>query len=313
MTLTQLEYVIAVNQYRHFKKAATACHVTQPTLSMQLSKLEDELGVVLFDRSKSPIIPTREGLKVIEQAQVVLKEFKRIYSIIDESSEDLKGELRLGVIPTLSPYLVPLFAKDFAKHYPRVTLKIEEYKTEDIIKRLGNDEIDCGLLVTPLYDDSIIERSLFFESFHIFASKDHPYLKKQKINESELNYDDLWLLNEGHCFRDQVMRVCKVKHVRNDRHLQFESGNLETLKAMVVNNGGYTFLPELALNGLSASQKKLVRPFRTPIPTREVSLVHSRVFLKEKIIDAIEESILSCIPKEVKSLKRERVERIDFL
>ena len=311
MTITQLEYVLAVERYRHFGKAAKACNVTQPTLSMQLQKAEEELGVVLFDRSKNPILPTEEGTQIINQARLVLREYKKIFSIIDSNRGEVRGEFRLGVIPTLAPYVIPLFAGAFVQKYPEVILTIEEFKTEDIIELLGKDEIDAGLLVTPIHGENFIERVLFHEPFSVYASTDHPLLKKSKIKDKDLDTSDVWLLNEGHCFRQQVLNLCKVSrdHGLHD-NLKFESGNLETLKNMVTNSRGYTLLPHLAVLNLSKEEMKHVREFQSPIPTREVSLVHNRIFLKEKIITAIEESIVEHLPESLTSLKKKNIEVI---
>jgi LysR family hydrogen peroxide-inducible transcriptional activator len=313
MTITQLEYVLAVNKFRHFGKAAKSCNVTQPTLSMQLQKAEEELGIILFDRSKNPILPTLEGEQIITQARVVLLEYRRIFAIIDASKDEVRGTFKLGVIPTLAPYVIPLFAGDFVKKYPKVNLIIEEFKTEDIIELLDKDEIDAGLLVTPIIGENFIERILFHEPFSVFASKDHHLLKKTKIKEKDLNTTDVWLLNEGHCFRQQVLNVCKVSSDQGQHdNLKFESGNLETLKNMVLNSNGYTLLPHLAVLNLSSTQKNYVREFQTPIPSREVSLVHNRIFLKEKIINAIEESIIEHLPPSLASMKKKDFEIISI-
>ena len=313
MTITQLEYVLAVDKYRHFGKAAKSCNVTQPTLSMQLQKAEEELGVILFDRSRTPILPTEEGVEIINQARLVLREYKKIFSIIDASKGEVRGEFRLAVIPTLAPYLIPLFAGAFVEKYPDVILTIEEFKTEDIIELLGRDEIDAGLLVTPIQGENFIERVLFHEPFSVFASKDHHLLKKSKIKDKDLNTSDVWLLNEGHCFRQQVLNLCKLSR-DNGLHdnLKFESGNLETLKNMVINSSGYTLLPQLAVMNLSSEDLKYVREFQSPIPTREVSLVHNRIFLKEKIISALEESIIENLPEVLTSMKKKNYEIISI-
>jgi LysR family hydrogen peroxide-inducible transcriptional activator len=311
MTLTQLEYILAVDKFRHFGKAAKFCNISQPTLSMQLQKAEEEICVVIFDRSKNPILPTNEGIKIIDQARIVIKEYKKIFDIIDQDKHELSGNFKLGVIPTLAPYLIPLFAGAFSRKYPKVNLIIEEYKTEEIIKLLDNDEIDAGLLVTPLQEAHIIERALFKEAFYVFASKNHEYFKKNKIKMSEINSDDLWLLNEGHCFRSQVLNICGIKDKsRQFSNLNFESGNLETLKNMVLNNNGYTLFPELAVINLSKDQHQFVREFQGTIPSREVSLVHNRIFLKEKIIDALEAVIIQNLPKELESHKKKNFEII---
>lgn len=313
MTITQLEYILAVEKHKHFGKAAKACNVTQPTLSMQLQKAEEELGVVLFDRSKNPIMTTEEGEKIIHQARLVIREYKKIFAIIDASKHEVSGDFRLGVIPTLAPYLIPLFAGEFVKQYPAVNLTIEEFKTEEIIELLNKDEIDAGLLVTPLQGESFIERVLFHEPFSVFASSNHPLLKKAKIKDKDLNTSDVWLLNEGHCFRQQVLNLCKIsKDTGLHDNLRFESGNLETLKNMVLNSEGYTLLPQLAVLNLSGEDKKHVRGFQSPIPTREVSLVHNRIFLKEKIITALEECIVENLPEGLTSLKKKNIEVISI-
>jgi LysR family hydrogen peroxide-inducible transcriptional activator len=287
MTITQLEYILAVEKFRHFGKAAKACSVTQPTLSMQLQKAEEELGVVLFDRSKNPIITTDEGTKIIDQARLVIREYKKIFSIIDASKDEVRGDFRLGVIPTLAPYVIPLFAGAFVKKYPLVNLTIEEFKTEEIIELLNKDELDSGLLATPLVGESFIERVLFHEPFSVFASKNHSLLKKSKIKDKDLDSTDVWLLNEGHCFRQQVLNLCKLsKNIGLHDNLKFESGNLETLKNMVLHSQGYTLLPELA--------------------------VHNRIFLKEKIITALEESIIENLPESLLSLKKKNIEIVSI-
>lgn len=313
MTITQLEYVLAVDKYRHFGKAAKACNVTQPTLSMQLQKAEEEMGVIIFDRSKNPILPTDEGTQIINQARLVLREYKKIFSIIDANKGEVRGEFRLGVIPTLAPYVIPLFAGDFVQKHPNVNLTIEEYKTEEIIELLAKDEIDAGLLVTPIQGESFIERVLFHEPFSVFASEGHHLLKKAKVKDKDLDTSDVWLLNEGHCFRQQVLNLCKLSR-DNGLHdnLKFESGNLETLKNMVLNSSGYTLLPQLAVLNLSKEEMGHVREFQSPIPTREVSLVHNRIFLKEKIISALEASIIENLPESLTSMKKKNYEIISI-
>lgn len=313
MTITQLEYILAVEKFRHFGKAAKACNVTQPTLSMQLQKAEEELGVVVFDRSKNPIMTTDEGAKIIAQARLVIREYRKIFSIIDASKDEVRGDFKLGVIPTLAPYVIPLFAGDFVNKYPNVNLIIEEFKTEEIIELLNVDDLDAGLLVTPLVGETFIERVLFHEPFSVFASTDHPLLKKQKIKDKDLDTSDVWLLNEGHCFRQQVLNLCKLsKDTGIHDNLKFESGNLETLKNMVLHSNGYTLLPELAVLNLSTEDKTHVRQFVNPMPTREVSLVHNRIFLKERIITALEESIIEHLPESLVSLKKKNIEIISI-
>ena len=254
MTLTQLEYILAVNKFRHFGKAARSCFVTQPTLSMQLHKLEDELGVVIFDRSKSPVLPTSEGERIINQARVVIREEKRLLDLVQQSKDELAGEFRLAVIPTLSTYILPLFLQVFVDKYPGLNLVIEESKTEEIVGLLAEDQMDAGLLVTPLNDDALIERALFYEPFYLFVAPEHPLAKRKKIREDDLDLKEIWLLNKGNCFRDQVLNICSERKEEQEvgGSIRFESGNLETLKNMVLTSSGYTVLPHLAVSQLSA-------------------------------------------------------------
>jgi LysR family hydrogen peroxide-inducible transcriptional activator len=305
MTLTQLEYVLAVNKHKHFGKAAESCFVTQPTLSMQLQKLEEELEVTIFDRSKSPITPTEEGKEIIDQARVIIQEQKRLFSIIEEGKGEISGEFKLSVIPTLSPYIIPLFIHEFTERYPKVHLQIKENKTEEIIELLKNDEIDAGILVTPLHEKKIVERSLYYEPFYLFAAASNPLSKKNKIREDDLDINEIWLLNKGNCFRDQVLNICQNKRDQNiSNPINFESGNFETLKNMVLMGNGYTLLPHMAVEQLSPAHKKLIRPFYKPVPTREVSLVHSKNCIKLKILNALEGEILASIPESLMNYKK---------
>ncbi|MBW1685666.1 MAG: LysR family transcriptional regulator [Deltaproteobacteria bacterium] len=314
MTLTQLEYVLAVNRYRHFGNAAKACFVTQPTLSMQVQKLEDELGIILFDRSKSPILPTSEGELIIEQAKTVVREQKRIFDLVQRAKDELAGDFRLAVIPTLSTYILPLFLKSFVAKYPNVNLIIDEYKTEEIVAQLAADEIDAGLLVTPLHDASLIERVLYYEPFYLFVAPGHPLGKKKKIRQDDLKLEEIWLLNKGNCFRDQMLNICSEGKDEQEvvGNIRFESGNLETLKNMVLTSSGYTILPHLAVGQLSAERRKLVREFRSPVPTREVSIVYGRRVLRERVIDALQEEVLKALPGELRALDRRNVEVVEI-
>ena len=311
ITLTQLSYVTAVAQTRNFGLAAKSCFISQPTLSMQIQKLEDDLGVTLFDRSKKPVEPTAIGQRIIEQAQVVLQEAKRIEELIKEEKGEISGEFKLGIIPTLAPYLLPLFLEKFTITYPAVNLIVEEMQTQKIIKMLKEDKIDAGILVTPLNHKGIVEWPLFNDPFLAYLAPKHPLLSLSQVSDKDLSLDDIWLLNEGHCFRDQAIEICKrVKGKGSkNKNLTFESGNLETLKRLVDQNFGYTLLPSLAILGMPASeQKKKVRFFKSPAPIREVSVVYSRNYLKKSIIEALHKEVVSTLPRELKKPKsKERV------
>ncbi len=313
-TITQLEYLLAIDKEQHFGKAAKTCHVSQPSLSAQVQKLEEELEVFIFDRSKKPILTTEVGKEIIQQAKIIIHEHKKLKSIANEKAMEPTGDFELAVIPTLASYVIPLFIGYFSETYPKVNLGINEYKTEDIEKLLINDEIDAGLLVTPLENEQLIERHLFFEPFYCYLHKDHALSKKKLISAADLDSSDLWLLSEGHCFREQMLKVCSTDSSNKALPtIRFESGNLDTLIKLVNTNTGFTLLPRLAVDELTEAEvAEHVRKFKSPVPTREVSLVYSRSFLKENIISALEDSIISHLPKQIRSLKRQNIEVIDI-
>ncbi len=313
-TLTQLEYLLAVDRERHFGKAAKACFVSQPSLSAQIQKLEDELGVVIFDRSRKPILVTEAGKGIIKQAALVLREHKKIQVIADTRALEPRGDFELAVIPTLAPYVIPLFIGDFGRKYPGVNLVVHEYKTDDIIRMLYNDELDAGLLVTPLRDDGLIERHLYYEAFYCYLNGQHPLMEKEYIAEKDLGCGDLWLLSEGHCFRNQMLKICAAGQDQCVYpNIRFESGSLETLIKLVDANSGFTLLPRMAVDEMRThGAARRIKPFMDPVPTREVSLVYNRSFLKETILNALEKSILDNLPGHIRSLKKQQVQVVDI-
>jgi LysR family transcriptional regulator, hydrogen peroxide-inducible genes activator len=310
MTLTQLEYLLAVDTYRHFATAAEKCFVTQPTLSMQIQKLEEELGVQVFDRSRVPVRPTELGAEIILQARVTVAEFKKIEELVKVQRDGLGGELRIGVIPTLAPYLIPLFITDFIQKYPQVHVIIQELVTSSIVEKLRLELLDVGLLVTPLQDKTMVEVPLFYEAFVGYLHPSHPLAKQKTITPEAIEPADLWLLNEGHCFRSQVLQLCnRAKSTRNV-HLDYESGSLETLKRIVETQSGMTLLPELSVQELSEEKKAMVRPFAEPQPLREVSLVVHRSFLKKRLIEALRDEIVGHLPDGLRERNPVRVVKI---
>lgn len=297
MTTIQLEYIVAVDSYRHFSLAAEHCCVTQPTLSMQIQKLEEELNVKIFDRSKQPVVPTEVGMEIIEQARTVLKEAEKIKEIIQDKRNEISGELRLGVIPTLAPYLLPLFLQKFVARYPQVKLKIAEFTTEVLIEKLKSNQIDVGLLVTPLPDNNLFTQHLFYEEFVVYLSKSNELMKKNYVLARDIDVRQLWLLEEGHCIRSQIMNLCELKHRYQDSTtFEYEVGSIETLKKMVELNDGITILPELSLQDLNSDQIIRVRRFESPAPVREVSMATHRNYVKKRMIDALKTEILEAIP-----------------
>jgi len=311
-SLTQLEYVLAVHRHGHFAKAAESCHVTQPTLSMQIQKLEDELGIVIFDRSKKPILLSAMGKRVIEQMQTVLFEAKKIDSIIKSGqSSAIAGELSVGVIPTIAPYLLPLLLPLLEKKFPELSLKLFEMQTERIIDSLQSDEIDVGILAIPLKHPKIFERSLYFEPFSLLCKKDHELAHYKKVKHSHLKFSDLWLLEEGHCLRNQVIDICSTKQGKAaQKKFQFESGSLETLKNIIDRYGGYTLLPALAAD--QYGDKSQLVPFERPIPAREIGLVFQREHYKSQLIDSIWSAIKEAIPDDLRKLKQKDLDVIDI-
>lgn len=302
MTLVQLEYIVAVDTYRHFAVAAANCFVTQPTLSMQIQKLEAELGIKLFDRSKQPVVPTALGSQVITQARKVLTEKNQIDELIQSEKGVITGELKIGIIPTLAPYLLPLFVQSFIASHPQVKLIVTEMTTDHILLALKESRIDVGILVTPLHENGIKEHVLFYEELVAFASTDNPATKKQELTPADINPDTLWLLEEGHCFRAQILNLCDLrKGTRPANRFQYEAGSFETLRRFVEINKGITLLPELATADLSTKQQQLVRHFAHPAPMREVSLVIHRDFVKKRLVEVLEAEILKSLPEKITS------------
>lgn len=302
-SLTQLEYVMAVHKFGHFAKAAEACHVTQPTLSMQIQKLEEDLGVVIFDRSKKPILLTEIGKRIVEQIQSILFEVKKIENILktnDESS--FQGELTIGVIPTVAPHLLPRLLPVLEKDYPEIELNLKEMQTDRIIEALSSDDIDVGLLATPLKIAKIFEYPLYYEPFYVLTKKGQAFSDLKKIKYSALKMDQIWLLEEGHCLRNQILDICAVKKEKGvPRKYKFESGSLETLKNLVDSYGGYTLLPQLSTDSIGEKSKLI--PFERPIPAREIGLVYRREHYKNNLIEALAESIIKCLPEDLRKIR----------
>lgn len=308
MTFTQLEYVIAVDTHRHFAEAAEKCFVTQPSLSMQIHKLEKELNIRIFDRSKQPVVPTETGVLFIEQARKIIAERNLMHDIILNSKGTVAGHLHVGIIPTLAPYLLPLFVRQFLKKYPLVKLVVTELTTEQIIVQLRQGRIDAGILVTPLEEKGIIEQPLFYEELMAYVSKNEQAYKKTYILPQDIDPSKVWLLEEGHCFRSQIMNLCELKKISKEAiHFDYEAGSIETLRRMVELNDGITIMPELATLNLPNSQLKFIRYFKQPSPTREVSIVTHRNVAKQKLLEALRDSILRCLPEKLRSNKPKNI------
>ncbi|EGV44273.1 hydrogen peroxide-inducible genes activator [Bizionia argentinensis JUB59] len=295
MTITQLYYVLAVAEQQNFTKAAEKCFVTQPTLSMQIQKLEGELDIQIFDRSKKPIELTEVGKKIVTQAKNIVNESYRIQDIVDQQKGFIGGEFKIGIIPTIMPTLLPMFLKAFIKKYPKIKLKIEELTTEDIISRINEGHLDAAIAATPLESPNIKERVLYFEPFVGYIPKHHRLSSKEKINTDDLEIDDMLLLEDGHCFRDGVINLCKNFKSQNEDQFQLESGSIETLIKLSDEGMGMTLLPYLHTLDLSEKGKNNLHYFNEPSPAREVSLLYHKSELKMQIIDAMHEVISGII------------------
>lgn len=302
MNIQQLEYIIAVDNYRHFSKAAEASFVTQPTLSMMIQKLEDELGTKIFDRTQLPVQPTEIGERIINQARVAVAQINQIKEIIQEEKGIIKGTFRLGIIPTVSPYLLPKLMNVHATGKTDIKIVISELTTDNILKSLANDSLDGAILATPLKDDMVRERPLYYERFFAYVSpKERALYVKNELEEQDLNSAKLWLLDEVHCFRTQILHLCNLKRQRGSQSIfSFEAGSIDTLIKIVDDNDGLTVIPEMAIYNLTNEQKKNVRPFKNSTPVREISLITRKEFIRERLLDIIADEIQSAIPDSLK-------------
>jgi LysR family hydrogen peroxide-inducible transcriptional activator len=305
ITLTQLEYIVAVDTYRHFGRAAESCFITQPTLSMQIKKLEEDLEIIIFDRSRHPLLPTDVGQRIIDQARIVLKQNEEINNIVKDHKNQVSGLIRIGIIPTMAPYLLPVFIGNYKKKYPNIFIKVVEETTDNIVKLLNKDLIDVGILATPLKEDKINEKPIFYEEMLIYANPSHPLHKLKQITVKDIATPEIWLLSDGHCFRDQVINLCSFLGTTDSPlPFHFEAGSLETLMNIVDKEGGLTLIPELAKEGMSEKRLQNVKSFSNIKPLREVSLVYSRHFAKYKLINLLWREIRDSIPKELQDQQR---------
>jgi LysR family hydrogen peroxide-inducible transcriptional activator len=297
ISLIQLEYIVAVDTYRHFVTAAEKCFVTQPTLSMQVKKMEEELGVIIFDRTKQPVETTDIGIRIVEQARVILHESAKIRDIIQDHFDTVSGELKIGIIPSLAPYLLPLFIGSLAKKYPDLEIQVKELITDEVVEELKKGLIDVGIIVTPLKEEGILEKPLFYEGIKIYTNPQHSFIKQMEIDLNEIESPDIWLLSQGHCFRHQVVNLCSYQTEGLQKlPFKYESESIETIKKIVDREGGLALLPELSLADLSEARKKQVKNFKGINPLREVSLVFVRNYAKKQILTVLEEEVKVSVP-----------------
>ncbi|WGH75748.1 hydrogen peroxide-inducible genes activator [Tenacibaculum tangerinum] len=291
MTITQLKYTLAVAEYKNFTIAAEHCFVTQPTLSMQIQKLEEELDAKIFNRSKKPIELTEVGKRIVEQAKIIIDESNRIIDIVHQQKGYIGGEFRLAIIPTIMPTLLPMFLKTFNKKYPKVKLIIEELTTEEIIRKLIDGHVDAAIAATPLENEAIKERVLYYEPFIGLIPSEHHLFKQKKLKVGDLEVDDILLLEDGHCFKDSVINLCRTNKRNKTQHFQLESGSFDTLIKLSKDGLGMTLLPYLNTLDLNEGDKSHLREFETPSPAREVSLIYHKSQLKMQLIEALKSTI----------------------
>lgn len=296
MNIQQLEYAVALDDHRHFVTAAEHCHITQPTLTMQLKKLEEELGVLLFDRTKKPLIPTPEGEKFIVKARKILRDIDLLKEGLDEDKNSINGVFKIGIIPTLAPHLLPLFLSKFVKDNPETILHIEEMESEMIIKSLKEDRLDIAIMATPVEEKDLKETLLFYESFLFYAPEDNILLKEDEIKPEDLKVSNLLLLEEGHCFRSQALNICQSKGKSQDFNFYYESGSIETLKKLVKKGIGYTLIPELSVEERDSNNCKR---FVKPEPVREIGLVTHASFNRTLLIDRLKAAIRETLPEHI--------------
>lgn len=297
-SIAQLEYILAVHQTGHFRRAAARVGVSQPTLSMQIQKVESEFGITLFDRQTRPVKPTTLGRTFIEHAAIVVGAHKKLTQLAAGQFATPAGPFALGIIPTLAPYVLPWFLRRFAADYPAVTLAIQERSTDELLTEIDRNRIDAAILATPLDEPSLVERVLFYDPFYLYAHADDPLLDTEEIEVETLDARKLWLLEDGHCFRAQVINFCGTQERVHLGSVQFAGGSLETIRYLIDASEGYTLIPETYARLLPRSIRlRCVRPFEGRTPTREVSLVHHKRSWKHNILDALEASIKATLPR----------------
>lgn len=310
MTLQQLEYIIALDNYRNYVKAAESCYVTQPTLSMMVKKLEDEIGVTIFDRNKKPLEPTKTGSEIISKARQILREVNYLKAYVQDETDDIEGEYTIGIIPTIAPYLLPLFIEGFTGTYPKTYLKIIEMQTEQISENLNKGILDIGIAATPLEISYLREIPLYNEPFLLYDKPGKAGGGAAKlITPAQLDANDIILMDEGHCFRDQALALCGGKKGKKNRlHFEYKSGSIEAIKNLVDKGMGRTLVPELSVMGEANNEN--IHRFKSPEPAREISLLVHKSFTKEALIEALHKSILKAIPERLTN--RHKFKRIQW-
>ncbi|HAA17012.1 MAG TPA: DNA-binding transcriptional regulator OxyR [Cytophagales bacterium] len=308
MTITQLEYLVALHNQGNFVQAADQCNVTQPALTTQIKNLEEELGVLLFDRSRKPMVITEAGTAVVDQAYRVLQEVRRLRDIADSFQGSLKGTLRIGIIPTLAPYLLPLFIRQFQAKYPSIELVFVEDLSHNLLQKLKLGQVDACLIATPVQTKGTMAFPLFYERFFFYLHPHHKLLEKDYVNESDVKDEVFWILKEGNCFRNQVIAICELDQSNSlNSAFRYEGSSLDTLVRLVETQQGLTVLPELAIRNLPISKKPQIKAYKDEDVVREISLVVSRSYLKKPLLDQFMEEIVTYLPHHMTELNGHKV------
>ncbi len=301
MNINQLKYFVELYRVRNFSKAAENLSISQPALSLQIQKVEEEFGYFLVERNRKPLGITAEGELFFEKAVQVIQMMNDFEQLSFELEEEIKGEIRIGIIPTLSPYLTPLIINPAKKRFPDLKIEIVELVTETILTKLKFNELDAGIISTPVKAANFGFTPLFYEQFFLYVAESHPLYKQSRIKRHEIATDELWYLTEGNCFQNQINSVCAIPSFESvSSSFRYVSSSIESLKRIVESQGGITFIPELATLNVSSEYEDLIKPFEDPIPTREISLVYLKNTGLKKLVRAFMEVILGTIPKRMK-------------
>lgn len=306
-TITQLEYMLAVHRTGHFGRAAEACGVAQPTLSAQIQRAESELKVTLFDRNKKPIEATPQGRRLLAQALDVVSAHERLLWMAQDQASEVAGIFSLGVIPTLAPYVVPWFLLRFSQLYPKVELSLCEKPTDSLVEELLHQRLDAAILATPLGESALTEKPLFYDPFYLYAHADEPLLEQSEVSTEQLDEGKVWLLEDGHCVRAQVVNFCGLSGSRTHLNtVSFAGGSFETLRYLIDSTGGYTLIPETFARTLPREVRhRRIRPFAPHTPTREVSLAYLQTTWKTGVIEALRGCIVERLPRSLRQVGRE--------
>jgi len=307
ISISQIKYVLALHKTGSFSKAAELCFITQSTLSTMIKKMEDQMGFKIFDRTSKPIPLTDEGHALIAQFKVLNHEFEVLEEIVQETKEEMYGTLSIGIIPTLAPFLLPLFLDKLVSTYKEIKFSIYEITTSEIIKRLKRRDLDIGILSTPIMDSSLTQKKLFTEDFMIYdASENIKTSKRYKIKDIDISR--LWILEESHCLTNQIGTICQLKKKRTiGNNLVFNSGSILSLLELVNSNKGITLLPRLATINKKLIDHKRVYKIETPVPAREIGIVTHPNFAKKRILSVLEKEILTSVKPKLGKGKNRKV------